>query len=161
MIDCTAFIQINIVGYFTAEKKTTVYKKYKGRANIVVDMVKGTASLELNSATSADTRDYECKVQDSEDEEGRLSDKASLVVLGKRPFWEMLVNISGPISSVINTQINTCDLCWKNELFLFSHSPRPSKWSMNQKKNELFLFESWKVYKVSFEIFFFLNNISF
>ncbi len=86
MIDCTAFIQINIVGYFTAEKKTTVYKKYKGRANIVVDMVKGTTSLELNSATSADTRDYECKVQDSEDEEGSLFDKASLVVLGKRPF---------------------------------------------------------------------------
>ncbi len=34
-------------------------------------MVKGTTSLELNSATSADTRVYECKVQDSEDEEGK------------------------------------------------------------------------------------------
>ncbi len=52
----------------------------------MVDMVKGTASLELNSATSVDTRVYECKVQDSEDEEGSLFDKASLVVLGKRPF---------------------------------------------------------------------------
>ncbi len=143
MIDCTAFIQINIVGYFTAEKKTTVYKKYKGRANIVVDMVKGTASLELNSATSADTRDYECKVQDSEDEEGRLSDKASLVVLGKRPFWEMLVNISGPISSVINTQINTCDLCWKKwVIFIFTFS---QTFKMKYESEEKWAISVWKL----------------
>ncbi len=84
MIDCTVFIQINVVGYFTAGNKITVYKRYKGRANIAVDLVKGTASLQLQSVTSADTRDYECKVQDPDDEEGSLSDTAKLIVLGKR-----------------------------------------------------------------------------
>ncbi|XP_058626876.1 cell surface A33 antigen-like [Onychostoma macrolepis] len=74
--------EINVAAYFTTTNKITVYKKYKGRANIVdVDMVKGKASLKLQSVTSADTRDYECKVQDPDDEEGTLSDKASLVVL--------------------------------------------------------------------------------
>ncbi|XP_059409363.1 glycoprotein A33 (transmembrane), paralog a, partial [Carassius carassius] len=78
--DCTVFIQISVVAYFSTGK-ITIYTKYKGRANIVVDMVKGTANLELQSVTSADTRDYECKVQDPEDEEGRLSDKTNLMVL--------------------------------------------------------------------------------
>ncbi|XP_016307477.1 glycoprotein A33 (transmembrane), paralog a [Sinocyclocheilus anshuiensis] len=73
--------EINVVGYFTTGSKTKVYNKYKGRANIEVDLQKGTANLQLQSVTSADTRDYECKVQDPDDEEGRLSDKASLVVL--------------------------------------------------------------------------------
>ncbi|XP_018971419.2 glycoprotein A33 (transmembrane), paralog a [Cyprinus carpio] len=73
--------EINVAGYFTPTNKVTVYQKYKGRANVVVDMVKGTANLELLSTTNADTRDYECKVQDPEDELGLLSDKASLVVL--------------------------------------------------------------------------------
>ncbi|KAF4119198.1 cell surface A33 antigen-like isoform X2 [Onychostoma macrolepis] len=74
--------EINVAAYFTTTNKITVYKRYKGRANIVdVDMVKGKASLKLQSVTSADTRDYECKVQDPDDEEGTLSDKASLVVL--------------------------------------------------------------------------------
>ncbi|XP_052400936.1 glycoprotein A33 (transmembrane), paralog a isoform X1 [Carassius gibelio] len=73
--------EINVAGYFSGGNKITIYKKYKGRANIVLDLVKGTANLELLSVTNADTRDYECKVQDPDDEEGRLSDKANLMVL--------------------------------------------------------------------------------
>ncbi|KAL0204469.1 hypothetical protein M9458_002487, partial [Cirrhinus mrigala] len=71
---------INVAGYF-GPSKITIYKKYKGRAIMAADTVKGTASLQLQGVTSADTRVYECTVQDPEDEEGSLSDTANLVVL--------------------------------------------------------------------------------
>lgn len=76
-------MQIEIASFFSLSNKITVYKKYKGRANLDVDLKAGTTKLKLQSATSADTRVYNCKVQDSEDEEGSLSDTAKLVVLGK------------------------------------------------------------------------------
>ncbi|KAI2668854.1 Cell surface A33 antigen [Labeo rohita] len=73
--------EIEIASFFSLSNKITVYKKYKGRANLDVDLKAGTTKLKLQSATSADTRVYNCKVQDSEDEEGSLSDTAKLVVL--------------------------------------------------------------------------------
>ncbi|XP_073698999.1 glycoprotein A33 (transmembrane), paralog a [Garra rufa] len=72
--------EVSIVSYF-GPSQITVYKKYKGRANLQHDIPKGIANLQLQRVTSADTRVYECKVEIPGDEEGSLSDTASVVVL--------------------------------------------------------------------------------
>lgn len=82
MIDCTVFIQIEIAAFFSPNN-TKIYKTYKPRATMEIDLKAGTTKLQLKSVTSADTRVYNCKVQDPDDEEGRPSDTVKLVVLGK------------------------------------------------------------------------------
>lgn len=69
-----------IVTYFGADK-ITISKKYKGRASLEIIIPKGVANLKLSGVTSLDTRSYECKVQDQNDEEGAQSAKTKLVVL--------------------------------------------------------------------------------
>ncbi|XP_051558042.1 glycoprotein A33 (transmembrane), paralog a [Myxocyprinus asiaticus] len=69
-----------ILTYFNPIK-ITVTKAYKGRASLQHDILKGFANLQLSTVTSADTRNYECKVQVEADEDGSLSDTAKLIVL--------------------------------------------------------------------------------
>ncbi|XP_051982425.1 glycoprotein A33 (transmembrane), paralog a [Xyrauchen texanus] len=69
-----------ILTYFNPSK-VTVTKAYKGRASLVHDIPKGFANLQLSRVTSADTRNYECKVQVEAEEDGSLSDTAKVIVL--------------------------------------------------------------------------------
>ncbi|XP_043106922.1 glycoprotein A33 (transmembrane), paralog a [Puntigrus tetrazona] len=121
--------EIKVVDYFITGNKMTVFKKYKGRASVVVDMAKGTANLQLQSVTSADTRAYECKVQDPDDEEGNLSDTAKLIVLvapstpvcsvvGKAEYFE---NIELTCRSEEGTPTPT----YKWQIYSVSNVPKP------------------------------------
>ncbi len=68
------------------------------------DVARGTANLQLQSVTSADTRVYQCRVEVVGDEEGSASDTAKLIVLGKtrrhllnpseRDIWVILCQIN-------------------------------------------------------------------
>ncbi|XP_073710684.1 uncharacterized protein [Misgurnus anguillicaudatus] len=69
-----------IATYFNADK-VFISRKYKGRASLEVNIQKGFANLKLSAVTSLDTRGYECKVQDPDDEEGGQSAETKLTVL--------------------------------------------------------------------------------
>ncbi|XP_056589641.1 cell surface A33 antigen-like [Triplophysa dalaica] len=62
-------------------KLPTVTKGYKGKATPQYDIQQGLANLQLRGVTSTDTRMYECKVQNTDNEDGSQSDTASLMVL--------------------------------------------------------------------------------
>ena len=48
--------------------------------------MKGKADLKLSSITLADNKEFQCSVLIPGDDEGKLSDKAQLVVLGSISF---------------------------------------------------------------------------
>ncbi|KAK7166828.1 hypothetical protein R3I93_006565 [Phoxinus phoxinus] len=58
-----------------------VQTNYKGRANLKQDIAAGKADLLLLKVTSADTRRYECGVENVDNEEDGMSDMTSLIVL--------------------------------------------------------------------------------
>ncbi|XP_056120803.1 glycoprotein A33 (transmembrane), paralog a [Rhinichthys klamathensis goyatoka] len=60
---------------------TKVQTKYKGRANLLQDFPTGKADLQLLKVTSADTRVYECGVENLSNDEDGVSATTKLIVL--------------------------------------------------------------------------------
>ncbi|XP_036952388.1 cell surface A33 antigen-like [Acanthopagrus latus] len=70
-----------ILSYYTLNKQLDITPPYEGRVSLDVDVFKGKADLKLSSITLADNKEFQCSVQIPGDDEGKLSDKAQLVVL--------------------------------------------------------------------------------
>ncbi|CAM4507113.1 unnamed protein product [Leuciscus chuanchicus] len=66
---------------FNSLGSTKVQTKYKGRATLLQDVPTGKADLQLLRVTSADTRVYECGVENLSNEEDGGSATAKLIVL--------------------------------------------------------------------------------
>ncbi|TRY92726.1 hypothetical protein DNTS_024814 [Danionella cerebrum] len=72
---------LSILTYFYPSKSIRVFKNYKGRAGLTVDITKGQADLQLYGLTNTDTRVYECTVQSVDDDGDSPSDTTNLIVL--------------------------------------------------------------------------------
>ncbi|KAK2908424.1 hypothetical protein Q8A67_004261 [Cirrhinus molitorella] len=115
---------ISIATYFDPTK-ITIFKKYKGRANLLHDVTKGQANLQLLKVTSADNLVYECKVEFPGDEEGSAFDKTRLVVL---------VAPSTPVCSIVGTAEYFQDI--KLTCNSAEGTPTPTyKWESNDVNN--------------------------
>ncbi|KAL1282943.1 hypothetical protein QQF64_001746 [Cirrhinus molitorella] len=115
---------ISIATYFDPTK-ITIFKKYKGRANLLHDVTKGQANLQLLKVTSADNLVYECKVEFPGDEEGSASAKTRLVVL---------VAPSTPVCSIVGTAEYFQDI--KLTCNSAEGTPTPTyKWESNDVNN--------------------------
>lgn len=62
--------------------KTDVTPPYEGRASLDLNITGGKADLKLFSINLADNKKFQCRIQIPGDDEGKLADTTTLVVLG-------------------------------------------------------------------------------